>query len=64
MLRYMRTTQERRATQTRGPFLIIDEYHIRIRASRNIRNLTNCWEDIYRRPLRNWKEHRSNQWLD
>jgi len=62
-LRHPRTTQERRANGKRN-FIIWDEYKVPIRASRNMSNLVEAWDDIGRQDLshRSWKRHRKTQY--
>lgn len=57
------TVQERRANGKRD-ILYIDEYQVRLRAKRNMANLVNSWDDIFRGDLRDrsWKRHRKTQW--
>jgi hypothetical protein len=63
-MRYPRTTAERRASQGRGGEIKIDNYRIKIRARRNVENLTDAWDDGSVSTLghRSWKRHRKTQW--
>jgi len=65
MLRYPRTTQERRANGKRQ-FLEVDGYRIRLRGKRSAANLPTSYDDIFAVEIwkrhRCWKRLRLNQW--
>lgn len=60
-MRKPRTTQERRANGKRC-YLLIDDYKVNIRASRNMSNLVEAWDDIWNTGQRSWKKYRKHQW--
>lgn len=60
-MRKPRTTQERRVNGKRC-YLLIDDYKVNIRASRNMSNLVEAWDDIWNTGQRSWKKHRKHQW--
>ena len=57
------TTQERRANGKRN-YLCFDEYKVPLRASRNMSNLVEAWDDVTRSSIydRSWKKFRKTQW--
>lgn len=62
-MRHPRTTQERRANGKRNR-LVIGDYVVKLRPSRNMIHLTDTYDDPWRRDgmNRSWKRHRKNQW--
>lgn len=50
-LRYPRTAQEKRANQEGWE-----------RPSRNVKNLVDVWDELWRKPQRSWKRHRRTQY--
>ena len=60
-MRYPRTTQERRVNG-KSNILEIDEYHIKIRAKRNFRNLPNSYDDLWIYYEKSWKKKRRTQY--
>jgi len=62
-MRHPRTTQERRANGRRDR-LNIEGCVIKLRPSRNMTNLTDTYDDPWRRDWnhRSWKRHRKTQW--
>lgn len=58
-----RTTQERRENGKRN-VLYFDDYEVKIRASRNMSNLVEAWDDIGRSDMshRTWKRYRKTQY--
>ena len=59
-----RTTQERRANGKRNSIEFDDGYKVKIRASRNMSNLVEAWDDINRSSSedRSWKKFRKEQY--
>ena len=57
------TANERRKTQCRGCELRVDNYVVKIRASRNCKNLPNSWdESIAMGAGRSWKNYHKTRW--
>lgn len=56
MLRYMRTTAERRYIAAQESDRKTTEIHVPVRAKR--KNIPHCWDDRWRTLQRSWKEHR------
>lgn len=57
------TTNERRKTQCRGNKLRVDDYEIKIRASRNFKNLPDSWDEVIVMGAgRSWKNYRKTRW--
>lgn len=59
-----RTTQERRANGKRNCIEFDDGYKVKIRASRNMSNLVEAWDDVNRSSSedRSWKKFRKEQY--
>lgn len=66
LMRYPRTTQEIRSNQTRGGFLEIDEYRIKIRGKRSHKRLPSNWDDLFTQHAHcryePWKRLRKTQY--
>lgn len=57
------TTNERRQTQSRGCFLDVDGYEVKIRGCRNYKNLPNAYDDVVSMGSgRTWKNNRKTRW--
>ena len=63
ILRHPKTTQERRESGRRG-FINEDDYRVKVRSKRNMKNLRNAWDDICRRDWneKGWKKLRKTQY--
>lgn len=60
MLRYMRTTAERRYIAAQESDRKTTEVYVPVRAKR--KNVPHCWDDRWRTLQRSWKEHRNKKW--
>lgn len=64
IFRNPKTTQERRINGSRCQWLLIDEYQIKCKPSRSLKNLPESWDDVIRSDWnsRNWKNYRKTQY--
>jgi len=60
--RHPKTLSEKKQAVTLSKEIYMDDLPVRYRAKRNNKNLADCWWDIMRRNIRNWKQYRKQQY--